>query len=200
MIKYSYQEALEASIDYFNKDELAAKVFIDKYALKNNNGEILEKTPEDMHRRIAKEIARIEKGKFKKPLTESEIFKYLDKFERIVPQGSQMFGIGNPYQYVSLANCFLVESPEDSYAGILKTDEQIVQISKRRGGCVEENSFVKIQDKGILKIKNVQVGDKILSYDIHSKKSKYKTILDKYYTDVKTDNQIKVVLINGFEM
>lgn len=133
-MSYSYQEALEASLEYFNNDDLAAKVFIDKYALKNREGDILEKTPTDMHYRIAKELAEVEKKKFQKPLTVEKIFTYLDKFKRIIFQGSPMFGIGNYYQYTSLANCFLVESPEDSYGGILKTDEQIVQICKRRGG------------------------------------------------------------------
>ena len=135
MTVYSYEEALSESQRYFDNDDLAAKVFVDKYALRNKEGEILEKTPEDMHWRIAGELARIEKKKFKSPLSKQEIFEYLDHFKRIVPQGSPMFGIGNPYQYVSLANCFLVESPEDSYGGILKTDEQLVQIAKRRGGA-----------------------------------------------------------------
>jgi len=135
MTIYSYGDSLVASQEYFDGDELAAKVFVDKYALRNQNSELLEKTPEDMHWRIATELARIEKKKFKSPLSKEEIFQYLDRFNRIVPQGSPMFGIGNPYQYVSLANCFLVEPPEDSYGGILKTDEQLVQISKRRGGA-----------------------------------------------------------------
>ena len=134
MTIYTDQEVTKASREYFNNDELATKVFIDKYALRNREGELLEKTPTDMHHRIAKELARVESGKFKNPLSEQEIFDYLDHFRKIVPQGSPMFGIGNPYQYTSLANCFLVESPEDSYGGILKTDEQLVQICKRRGG------------------------------------------------------------------
>lgn len=131
---YSYQEALEASIKYFDGDELAAKVFIDKYALRNNDDEILEKTPEDMHRRLAKEFARIEKNKFKKPLSEDEIFELFKGFKKIVPQGSPMYGIGNPYQYVSYGNCFVIPNPADSYLGIMHTDTQITQISCRRGG------------------------------------------------------------------
>lgn len=131
---YSYDEALVDSIKYFDGDEMAAKIFLDKYALRDNEQSLLEKTPLDMHRRLSKEFARVEKNKFKKPLTEEEIFGYLDGFKKIVPQGSPMSAIGNSYQITSLSNCFVLESPVDSYAGILKTDEQLVQISKRRGG------------------------------------------------------------------
>jgi len=132
---FSYEEAMKQSLEYFDGDELASKVFLDKYALRDNDSNLLEKDPSDMHRRLAKEFARIEKSKFKKPLTEDEIFSCLDHFKKIVAQGSPMFGIGNSYQIVSIANCFLVQSPVDSYGSILKADEQIVQISKRRGGA-----------------------------------------------------------------
>ena len=131
---YTEEEAKQSSTEYFNGDELSSKVFIDKYALRNENQELVENNPEKMHRRIAKEFARIEKEKFKNPLTEEEVFLYLDKFKYIIPQGSPMYAIGNSYQYVSASNCFVIESPYDSYAGILKTDQEIVQISKRRGG------------------------------------------------------------------
>jgi ribonucleoside-diphosphate reductase alpha chain len=133
-VTYTYDEALAASKEYFNGDGLAAKVFLDKYALRDNQQHLVEKTPEDMHRRIASEFARIEKKKFKKPLTEDEIYSYLKGFEKIVPQGSPMYGIGNKFQFISLSNCFVVESPADSYSGICKIDEELVQISKRRGG------------------------------------------------------------------
>lgn len=132
--KYSYEEAFKSSLDYFDQDSLAAKVWLDKYALKDLNGGLLEDTPDKMHWRIAKEFSRIEKKKFKNPLTEKEIFSYLDHFKYIVPQGSPMFGIGNDYQIISLSNCYVIETPQDSYGSILKTDQQIVQISKRRGG------------------------------------------------------------------
>lgn len=130
----NYNEVYESSLEYFDGDELAAKVFVDKYALRDNDGNFMEKTPEDMHRRLAKEFARIEKDKFKNPLSEDEIFSYLDKFKYIVPQGSPMFGIGNKYQYVSISNCFVLTTPDDSYGSILATDEELVQVSKRRGG------------------------------------------------------------------
>jgi ribonucleoside-diphosphate reductase alpha chain len=135
---YTYEEALGASISYFGGDELAAKVFVDKYALRNNKLQLLEKTPSNMHWRIAKEVARVEKYKYKntqtKPLSEQEVFDLLDHFKKIVPQGGPMYGIGNKEQFVTLSNCYVAESPVDSYAGILWTDEQLVQISKRRGG------------------------------------------------------------------
>jgi ribonucleoside-diphosphate reductase alpha chain len=132
---YTYEQALEASTEYFGGDDLAARVFIDKYALRDGQQNLLEATPEHMHRRIAKEFARIEAGKFAKPYTEDQIFDALHKFARIVPQGSPMYGIGNPYQVISLSNCYVLQSPEDSYAGICRADEELVQISKRRGGC-----------------------------------------------------------------
>jgi ribonucleoside-diphosphate reductase alpha chain len=131
---YSKKEAIESSIKYFNGDELAADVFVKKYALTDKDGNLLEKTPDQMHRRIAKEFARIEKSKFKIPLLEEEIFNYLDHFNFIVPAGSPMFGIGNDNQTISLSNCFFLEIPEDSYSSILKVDEQIVNVCKRRGG------------------------------------------------------------------
>jgi ribonucleoside-diphosphate reductase alpha chain len=131
---YSYETAFNASVNYFEGDELAAKVFLDKYALKDYEGNLLESTPEEMHHRLAKEFARVEKSKFKKPYTEKEIFDLFNRFKYVVPQGSPMFGIGNNHQIVSLSNCYVVESPVDSYGGIMRVDEMLAQISKRRGG------------------------------------------------------------------
>lgn len=133
MNKYTYEQVLEASTDYFNNDELAAKVFVDKYALQDLSGNYLELTPTDMHHRLAKEFARIEK-KYPNPLSEDEIFNLLDKFKFVIPQGSPMFGIGNDYFTQSLGNCFVIESPYDSYGGILKSDQELVQLMKRRAG------------------------------------------------------------------
>lgn len=130
---YSYEECMDESLKYFDGNELAASVFIDKYALRNADGELLEKTPADMHKRIAKEFARIEKKKFKDPLSYEEIYGYLEHFGEIIPQGSPMYGIGNKYQTISLSNCYVL-GLEDSYGSILYTDQQLVQISKRRGG------------------------------------------------------------------
>lgn len=131
---YTYDEALRASTEYFGGDDLAGKIFIDKYCLRNNEDQLVEKTPEDMHRRIAREFARIEKKKFKVPFSEDFIFALLDKFRYIIPQGSPMYGIGNSYKYISLSNCYLLDVPLDSYSSILQIDEQLVNISKRRGG------------------------------------------------------------------
>lgn len=129
---FSYQEVFQKSLEYFKGDELAASVFAGKYALQDN-GEYYELTPADMHRRIAKELARIE-SKYPNPMSEDEIFDYLSKWE-IVPQGSPMSGIGNPFQMQSLSNCYVVENPYDAFSGILKTDQELAQIYKRRGGC-----------------------------------------------------------------
>lgn len=145
MKTYTYEQALNESTKYFGND-LSARAFVDKYALRNENNELLELTPADMHKRIAKELARIEKNKFEKPLSEEEIFSFLDKFKSIIPQGSPMYGIGNEYQYVSTSNCFVVRSPFDSYGGICLTDEEIVQISKRRGGVGVDISTLRPTD------------------------------------------------------
>ena len=132
---YNYDESLIKSTEYFNGNDLAAKVFLDKYALRDNNDELIEQTPDQMHWRLAKEFARIEKKKFNNPISKEDIFFYLDHFSKIIPQGSPMYGIGNNFQTISLSNCFSLESPADSYSGICSADEQLVQISKRRGGC-----------------------------------------------------------------
>jgi ribonucleoside-diphosphate reductase alpha chain len=130
----TYDEALLQSIKYFNGEELPAKVFLDKYAVRDIDGDIKESTPDAMHRRMAKEFARIEAKKFKDPYTEEFIFDLFKNFQYIIPQGSPMYGIGNPYQIVSLSNCYVLETPADSYNSILDVDKQLVNISKRRGG------------------------------------------------------------------
>lgn len=131
--KYTYDEVYNASLKYFSEDELAAKVFVDKYALQNNGGEYLELTPFDMHKRLAKEFARIEK-KYKNPMSEEEIFGLLDGFKYVIPQGSPLAGIGNPYLVQSLGNCFVINSPFDSYGGICKADQELTHLGKRRAG------------------------------------------------------------------
>jgi len=122
----------EKLLEYFNNDDLAADVF-GKYALRDDKGNLLEITPDDMHRRLAKEFARIE-SKYPNPMSEDSIYDLLKGFQMIVPQGSPMSGIGNPYQIQSLSNCFVIDQPHDSYAGILFSDQEQVQIMKRRGG------------------------------------------------------------------
>ena len=130
---YTRDEAIKESKNYFGDDELAANVFITKYALRDSSGNILEVNPDHMHRRLAKEFARIE-AKYPNPLSEKQIFEDLQNFNKIVPQGSPMSGIGNSHQIQSISNCFVIESPQDSYGGILLSDQELVQIAKRRGG------------------------------------------------------------------
>jgi len=155
-MSYTHDQAYQASLKYFGGDELATGVFISKYALRNTNGELLELTPTDMHLRLAKEFARIE-NKYPNPLSEKEIFCLLadvDHIEKprwlsmtldelaaeskgigcVIPQGSPMSAIGNDYKTQSLSNCFVIDAPQDSYGGILFTDQEQAQIMKRRGG------------------------------------------------------------------
>ncbi len=139
---YTNQEALDKSLEYFRGDSLAASVFVSKYALRDNEGRILEASPDEMHRRLAREFARIEK-KYPNPLSEQEIYDYFKHFKYIVPQGSPMSAIGNPYQIQSCSNCFVIPSPEDSYGGILKTDQEQAQIMKRRGGVGFDISYIR---------------------------------------------------------
>jgi ribonucleoside-diphosphate reductase alpha chain len=142
MTTFSFDEVLAASQNYFNGDDLAAKVFITKYALTDKQGNIYEKTPTDMHHRLAKEFARIE-ARYPNPLSEEQIFAHLDQFKYIVPQGSPMAGIGNPYQITSISNCFVIDSPADSYGGIFKFDQEEAQIMKRRGGVGGDISTIR---------------------------------------------------------
>ncbi len=141
---YTYDEAFQASLKYFKGDELAARVWASKYALKDSFGNIFEVTPDDMHHRIASELARIEKN-YPNPLSENEIFELIRDFKYIVPQGSPMSGIGNNYQVGSLSNCFVigVDGSPDSYGGIIKIDEEQVQLMKRRGGVGHDLSHVR---------------------------------------------------------
>lgn len=141
---YSYDEAYGESLKYFQGDELAARVWVNKYAVKDSFGNIYEKSPEDMHWRIANEVARIE-AKYPNPLSSEELFGLLDHFKYIVPQGSPMTGIGNDYQVASLSNCFVigVDGEADSYGAIFKIDEEQVQLMKRRGGVGHDLSHIR---------------------------------------------------------
>ena len=144
MKTYTYQEAYDASLKYFDGDELAARVWVSKYALKDSFGNIYELTPADMHHRIAREIARIE-SKYANPMSEQQIFDLMDHFRYIVPQGSPMAGIGNNFQVGSLSNCFVIglDGDPDSYGGIIKIDEEQVQLMKRRGGVGHDLSHIR---------------------------------------------------------
>lgn len=141
---YTYEEAHKASLEYFGGDDLAATVWINKYALKDSEGNLYERTPDDMHWRIANEIARIEK-RYKNPMSAQQVYDYIKEFRYIVPQGSPMAGIGNPYQIASLSNCFVIgnRGDSDSYGGIMKIDQEQVQLMKRRGGVGHDLSHIR---------------------------------------------------------
>jgi ribonucleoside-diphosphate reductase alpha chain len=141
---YTTEEAYQNSLKYFDGDDLAARVWVNKYALKDSYGNVYEGTPDDMHHRIASEIARIEL-RYPNPLSEDEIFDLISKFKYIIPQGSPMTGIGNPYQIASLSNCFVIgnEGDSDSYGGIMKIDQEQVQLMKRRGGVGHDLSHIR---------------------------------------------------------
>ncbi len=144
MRTYTYDEAFNASLEYFSGDELAARVWVTKYAMKDSFGNIYEKSPADMHWRIANEIARIEK-KYANPMSADDIFQLLDHFKYIVPAGSPMTGIGNNFQVASLSNCFVIglDGDADSYGAILRIDEEQVQLMKRRGGVGHDLTHIR---------------------------------------------------------
>tara|TARA_R110002126_G_scaffold88759_5_gene212559 strand:+ start:3389 stop:5959 length:2571 start_codon:yes stop_codon:yes gene_type:complete len=151
LVSYKTEDVLAAAIEYFNGDMLAGEVWMKKYALKDVDGNIYEKTPTDMHHRIAGEFARIE-SKYPNPLSEEYIFNTIKDFKYIVPQGSPMAGIGNNFQYVSISNCFVIgnEVDSDSYGGILKLDQELVQLMKRRAGVGIDLSFVRPNNSPVL--------------------------------------------------
>ncbi|TDU42712.1 ribonucleoside-diphosphate reductase class II [Gelidibacter sediminis] len=141
---YTQDEAFEAALKYFKGDDLAARVWLNKYALKDSDGNIYESSPNAMHTRIAKEIARVE-SKYENPMSEQEVFDLIKDFKYIVPQGSPMAGIGNPFQIASLSNCFVIgnDGNSDSYGGIMKIDQEQVQLMKRRGGVGHDLSHIR---------------------------------------------------------
>lgn len=141
---YSFEEAYQEALQYFSGDELAARVWVNKYSMKDSFGHIYEKSPKDMHWRIANEIARIE-NKYKNPLSAQEVFELLDHFKYIIPAGSPMTGIGNDHQVASLSNCFVIglDGDADSYGAIMRIDEEQVQLMKRRGGVGHDLSHIR---------------------------------------------------------
>ena len=148
---FTYEQAFEASKKYFNGDELAANVWINKYALKDSQGNIFERTPDDMHKRLAAEIARVEK-KYPDPIPEKKIYEVLKDFKYIVPQGGPMTGIGNDFQIASLSNCFVIgnKGESDSYGGVMKIDQEQVQLMKRRGGVGHDLSHIRPKGRPVL--------------------------------------------------
>ncbi|WP_394667438.1 adenosylcobalamin-dependent ribonucleoside-diphosphate reductase [Halosquirtibacter xylanolyticus] len=141
---YTNEEAFQSSLEYFKGDDLAARVWVNKYALKDSFGNIYEQNPNDMHKRLAKEVARVE-NKYCNPLTEENIFDLFKDFKYLVPQGGPMTGIGNDFQIASLSNCFVIgeSGPSDSYGGIMKVDQEQVQLMKRRGGVGHDLSHIR---------------------------------------------------------
>jgi len=139
---YTFDEAFKGALEYFKGDELAARVWVSKYALKDSQGTIYEQNPDQMHHRIAREIGRIEQ-KYQNAMTESEVYEYLKDFRYIIPQGSPMTGIGNNFQVASLSNCFVIGNTADSYGGVMKTDQEQVQLMKRRGGVGHDLSHIR---------------------------------------------------------
>ena len=148
---YSHEEAVNASREYFRGDDLAARVWANKYALKDSYGNLYEKTPDDMHRRLASEICRVER-KYRNPLPEEVIYNTLKDFKYIIPQGGPMTGIGNDFQIASLSNCFVIgnDGTSDSYGGIMKIDQEQVQLMKRRGGVGHDLSHIRPKGSPVL--------------------------------------------------
>ena len=146
---YTFKEALKASTEYFKGDELAANVWVNKYALKDSAGNIYEKDPDDMHHRIAAELSRIEQN-YPNPIPQEQLFELLKNFQYIIPQGSPMSGIGNNMQVSSLSNCFVIGSQADSYGGIIRADEEQVQLMKRRGGVGHDLSHIRPKGSPVL--------------------------------------------------
>ncbi|RCW30014.1 adenosylcobalamin-dependent ribonucleoside-diphosphate reductase [Marinilabilia salmonicolor] len=141
---FTHEDAYQKALEYFEGDELAARVWVNKYALKDSQGCLYEMTPDEMHWRLAREVARIEK-KYPNPMSEEQLFGLFQRFKYIVPQGGPMAGIGNKYQVASLSNCFVIgsEGPSDSYGGIMKVDQEQVQLMKRRGGVGHDLSHIR---------------------------------------------------------
>ena len=141
---FTNEEAFQAALEYFKGDELAARVWVHKYALKDSNGNLYELTPEDLHWRLTREIVRIEKC-YPNPMSEEEVFALFKNFTYIIPQGGPMAGMGNNFQVASLSNCFVIgnEGSSDSYGGIMKIDQEQVQLMKRRGGVGHDLSHIR---------------------------------------------------------
>ena len=196
---YSYDEVYEATLKYFNGDDLATTVWIKKYCHKflHDDGTVdyYELTPEDMFHRLAKEYARAGM-KYSNPLTEEEIFDLFNHYKYIFPQGRPLTGIGTD-DAVSISNCFVVGYPDyDSYGTILAEDEEMTHIFRRGGGCIEEHQEV-ITNRGIIPIKDVAIGDEVLSFNIKTNEVEVQRVQNKYLADVKLEEQIKITYDNG---
>ena len=209
-MKYTKDEVYKSTLEYFSGDELAANVWIDKYCLKDSEGNLFELNPNDMHKRLSSEFSRIENkydenkidksnhseyGKKRSKLKEEDIFDLFKDFNFVVPQGSVMSMLGDENSFGSLSNCIVIPELFDSYGGILYADQQLVQLMKRR--CVEENTKVITKEKGIISIKDVEIGMNIYSFNLNNKKSEYKKILNKFETEVKKEDRTEILYSNG---
>jgi ribonucleoside-diphosphate reductase alpha chain len=208
---YTREEVFNETLKYFNGDVLATDVWINKYCIKDSNNNYYELTPNDMHHRLTNKFYNAESeyentyndelsdyGKKRTPLTEEKIFNYFKDFKYISPQGSVMSVLGNPTMIGSLSNCIVLPKIYDSYGGITYTDQQLTQLFKRR--CVSENSYVKIKNKGLIKIKDVNVGDYILSKNINTNNDEYNLIIDKFNTNVEENDRVIITLSNGSKL
>jgi ribonucleotide reductase alpha subunit len=191
-----YKEAYEASKEYFNGNDLSAKVFVDKYAMRDNNGEFLELTPHAMHDRLANEFAKIDARHGADYAERFKIYRDAqDMFARVVAQGSPMSAVGNTHQRMSASNCVVVESPKDDMGGIIDSGKELAQLYKRR--CVAAHSKIITQENGVLNIEDVIPGMHVLSYDVNYRQAVYKKVLDKFETNVDVEDRIVLKYSNG---
>lgn len=197
---FTYEEAHKIAIEYFKGEEISASVYLNKYALKDDQNRIIEASPDEMHARLAKEFARIDANKYGLNYDErySLYFGAMKGFGRIVVQGSVMAAVGNPYQIMSASNCVVEASPEDSISGIFRTAHNLAQLYKRR--CVAEGSKVITKEHGTINIENVLPGMHVLSFDLNKQKTVYHKVLDKFESDVDEDDRIIIKYSNGTEL
>ena len=196
---YTSEEVNAATLEYFGGDELATSTVVGKYLLRDLDGIFVEKEPTDIHKRMAAEFARIEtKWACDRSLSESGIFKYMDRFKYIIPQGSPQFGIGNDYSYISLSNCVVVDSPEDDISSIINTGKDLANLFKRR--CVSADSLLMTQEWGPIPMSDVKVGDMVLSYDISARRTVYRKVLDKFASKVSADDRIVITYSDGTQL
>ena len=197
--KYSITDVNLASLEYFDGDDLAAKVFADKYALRDNRIlpsndidlplQFVESTPDAMHDRLAYQFA-LKELQYDNPTALSTFREALNRFKFIVPQGSPMYGIGNPFVKVSISNCVVVDFPADNMSGIMESGKDLANLFKRR--CVEENTLVWTRENGLIPIKDVEIGMYVYSFNSENKKDVWRKVTDKFKSNVEPQDRIKL--------
>lgn len=208
---YDYQRVYNATLKYFGGNELATNVWMSKYALKDEQGNYLELTPDDMHLRMAREFAKVEAkykhtphpdmspyGQQREKLKEKDIFDLFKDFKNIIPQGSVMALLGDRNFVGSLSNCVVISSPYDSYGGIMETDQQLTALMKRR--CVSENTKVYVEGKGLVTISEVKVGDKVLSFNPETEKEEFLSVSGHWETEVADQDKIAILTESGIRL